>query len=106
MFDVKCHCWSCLCGCGLGYEFVGGGLYWALVSSTVGCAGVFGVLRVFALVCLGTRVLSLFLVPFSGSVVFSSPLGANIVSFGSERVVLPERLGLRGWYIPLTILPA
>ena len=47
----------------------------------------FGALRVFALVCPGTRVLSLFGVPCSGGVVFPSPVGSN-VSFGSEGVVL------------------
>ena len=76
-----------------------GGLSWALVSSISWCEGAFGALGVFALVCMGTRVLSLG-VPWSGDVKFSSSLGANVMSFGSKGAVLPERLGSEGVVLP------
>ena len=76
-----------------------GGLSWALVSSISGCVGAFRAPGVFALVCMGTRVLSLW-VPWSGDVKFSSSLGVNVISFWSEGLFLPERLGSEGVVLP------
>lgn len=76
-----------------------GGLSSALVFSISGFVGAFRAPGASALGCVGILVFS-WGVPLSGEVEFSSSLGVNVMSFWSEGLLLPERLGSEGVVLP------